>query len=123
MPCLDTPESIDSQLKSLRSSISDLGGEIDSYKAKTAAALGASVFLILLAAGAAYDLFFNKSGLWLLRGITREALVWILVALTSSSILLLAIGLSRRRRRDTSLEARLDELEREYAELLERKSS
>ena len=36
----DKVESLDAQLNDLRSGISDLGYQIDSYKTKTAAALG-----------------------------------------------------------------------------------
>ena len=116
-------ESFDAQLKKLRSSISDLGHQLDSYKTKTAAALGGGVFLLLLAAGAAYDLIGRKSGAWLTLGVTRETLVWTASALGGGAIVLLLGAFVRIRRRDSNLDARLDQMERDYAELLERRDA
>ena len=119
MPDPDTAESVDAHLVTLRSSISDLGHDIDLYKAKTGAALGGGVFLLLLAAGAAYDLITGNSTAWLALGITRQTLTSILVGLAGVAIILLGLALVRLKRRDTSLEMKLDRMEQEYAELLE----
>src|SRR6185503_176251 len=73
----DEHETLDSRLKNLRSGISDLAYQIDTYRSKTAAALGAGVFLSFLATLAAYDLVTGKGGVWLALGITRETLVWL----------------------------------------------
>jgi hypothetical protein len=120
MPDLDT-QSIDSQLNNLRSSISDLGHRIDSHKTTTAATLSGGVFLLLLAAGAAYDLVAGKSAVWLALGMTREDLIWVASGLGGGAMLLLALSFVRLRGRDRSLDARLDRMEQEYAELLEHK--
>jgi hypothetical protein len=118
MPDPDTVES-DAHLVTLRSSISDLGHDIDLYKAKTGAALGGGLFLLLLAAGAAYDLITGNRNAWLMLGITRETLISILVALAGVATILLGLAFVRLKRRDTSLEIKLDRMEQEYAELLE----
>lgn len=119
MPDPDIVESVDAQLKNLRSSISDLGYQVDSYKTTTAAALGGGVFLLLLAAGATYDLVTRTGGIWLMLGVTREAFIWITIALGCTALLLLAFGLRRVRETDFALRARLEQMELEYAELLE----
>jgi hypothetical protein len=119
MPDPENVEAFDAQLKILRSSISDLGHEADSKKALTAAALGGGVFLLLLAAGAAYDLIVHKGDAWLTLGMTRETLTWAAGALGGGAIVLLLFGFVRVSTRDTNLDARLDQMEQEYAELLE----
>lgn len=123
MPDSDNVEFLDAQLKNLRSSISDLGYQVDSYKTKTAGALGAGVFLLFLAAGAAYDLVAGKGGVWLILGVTRESLVWIASGLGISATILLMLGFRRVRLSDTGVRAKLDLMEREYAELLERRNA
>lgn len=122
MPDPDNVEPRDAQIEQLRSRINDLGHEVDSYKTKTAAALGGGVFLMLLAAGAAYDLLVRQSASWLILGVTREALTWIAWGLGGCAVILVLLALTRIRRRDTNLEVRLDEMEQEYAEILERKN-
>jgi len=77
------------------------------------------VFLLLLAAGAAYDLITGNRNAWLMLGITRETLISILVALAGVATILLGLAFVRLKRRDTSLEIKLDRMEQEYAELLE----
>ena len=119
----DKVESLEAQLKHLRSSINDLGYQIDSYKTKTAAALGAGVFLSFLGALTAYDLFAGKGGVWLVLGIDRETLVWIATALGVMATVLLIVGFRRVRLTDTGIRARLESMEREYAELLERQDA
>lgn len=119
----DKVESLDTQLSNLRSGISDLGYQIDSYKTKTAAALGAGVFLLFLAALAVYDLAVGKGGVWLMVGITGEALTWLAIGLGITATILLMVGLRRVSQTDAETSARLESLEREYAELLERRDS
>ncbi|HJZ68936.1 MAG TPA: hypothetical protein VKF81_12490 [Blastocatellia bacterium] len=122
MPYLNSVAAIDAQLKNLRSSISDLGHQIDSYKAKSAAAAGAGVFLLLLAALATYDLSTGKSEVWGVQGLSREILVGIAIAFGGGAIILLVYAFTRITRRDHSLDARLDLMEQEYAELVEQRS-
>jgi len=117
----ENAEPLDEQLRNLRSNISDLGHQIDSRKTGTAAALGLGVFLLLLAAGAAYDLSSSRTVSWLSLGITHENLVWLAWGLGVGSVLLLLFAAARIRRRDQNLEAELDQMEQEYAELLDRK--
>src|SRR5215468_1205453 len=95
MPDSDNSESIDVQLRNLRSNISDLGYEVDSFKAKTAAALGLGVFLLLLSAGAAYDLISAKQLVWQLLGVSREVFTLITAIAGSVAIGLLSYGLLR----------------------------
>jgi membrane protein implicated in regulation of membrane protease activity len=121
MSRLESPESTDAELINLRSSISDLAHQIDVYKAKSGAALGGGVFILLLAAGAAYDLVSGKAGAWSMLGVTHQTLLAIAVVLSVGAILLLTIGLLRAKRRDASLDVKLDQMEQEYAELLELK--
>lgn len=109
----------DAELQSLRSQISDLGYQIDSYKAKKAAAFGLGVFLLMLAIGAVYDLVTGNSGVWMMLGVSRDSLNWIAGGLGVVSLMLLGIGAGLIVRRDKSLPARLDEMERNYAELLD----
>ena len=119
MSRLESAQSIDAQLTNLRSSISDLAHQIDFYKTKTGAALGGGVFMLFLAAGAGYDLIGGKAAAWSMVGVTRQTLISIAIGLAIGSILLLTIGLVRVRRRDASLDIKLDRMEQEYAELLE----
>ena len=114
-------ESIDAQLASLRSSISDLAHQIDIYKTKTGAALGGGVFALLLAAGAGYDLIGGKVAAWSMVGITHSTLVTITISLAVTGILLLTVGLLRVNRRDPDLDIKLEQLEQEYAELRDSK--
>lgn len=123
MPDPDKVESVDAQLNHLRSSIRDLGYQVDSYKAKTAAALGAGVFLLFLAIGAAYELAMGKGGMWLVLGVTRETVVSITSGLGVGATILLTVGFRRARLADTSIRTKLDLMEREYAELLERRDA
>jgi hypothetical protein len=119
----DNVEALDAQLKKMHSSISDLGYQVDSYKTKTAAALGGGVFLLLLAAGAAYDLVAGRVGVWLMLGATRETLVWITSGLGAGATILLVFGFRRGRRSEISPKAKLEQMEQEYAELLERRDA
>ena len=119
----DRVESLDTQLKNLRTSISDLGYQVDSYKTKTAAALGSGVFMLFLGVLVAYDLVTGRGGVWLFLGITREALVWMASGLGVTAIVLLLVGFRRVRLADTGVRANLDSMEREYAELLERRDA
>lgn len=109
----------DAELQTLRSQISDLGYQIDSYKTKKAAAFGLGVFLLLLAIGGAYDLVTGNSGVWMMLGVSRDSLNWIAGGLGVVSLALLGFGAGLIMRRDKSLPARLDEMERNYAELLD----
>jgi hypothetical protein len=123
IPDPDDVEFLEAQLKKMRLSISDLGYQVDSYKTKTAAALGGGVFLLLLAAGAVYDLVAGKVGMWLTLGATRETLVWITSGLGAGATILLVFGFRRVQRFEISAKARLEELEQEYADLLERRDA
>ena len=109
----------DAELQSLRSQISDLGYQIDSYKTKKAAAFGLGVFLLLLAIGAVYDLVTGHSGVWMTLGISGDGLTWIAGGLGVVSLALLGFGAGLVIRRDKSLPARLEEMESEYAALIE----
>jgi uncharacterized protein YoxC len=119
----DKSESLDAQLNNLRSTISDLGYQVDSFKTKTAAALGLGVFSLLLAGGAAYDLVAAKSGVWLTLGVAREDLVWIAGGLGAIAFVLLVIGFLRVKRSDGSVKTRLEQMEQEYAELVEQRDA
>jgi hypothetical protein len=115
-------DQIDARIKQLRLKIDELGFEIDAYKNKTAAAMGGGIFLLLLASGALYDLAIGNASIQLALGLTRDQFYLLAFALAASSIALLLAGVIRQQKRDRVREAKLDELERELAALLERKS-
>lgn len=115
--------SIDKQLMGLRSQISDLAYEVDLYKAGIAASMGGGLFLLLLAAGAGYDLMTGKGGIWSAVGVTHDLLLFIACGLGAAGVVLLTQGIIRQRRRDRDRDARLAELEQQYARLLDRKDT
>lgn len=110
-------------MKELRSLISEEGQAVDAYKATTAAAMGAGVFLGLLALGGGYEIVTDNAGLWLGFGITHSMIYWLTGILAFASLALFAVALLRERRRDRSREARLDKLENELADLLDHKEA
>ena len=110
-------------MKELRSLISEEGQALDAYKATTAAALGMGVFLGLLVLGGGYEIMANNTRLWLGLGVTRLMIYWMTGLLAFASLALFAIAAVRERRRDRNREARLDKLEGELAELLDRKEA
>lgn len=112
---------IEEHLRDLGERISDAGRELDAYKTKTAAALGAGAFLFLLAIGGVYDIASNNLTLWFSVGVTREKLYWLTGALAFASLALFALALTRNRLRDVEAEERLAEMEREFAGLLDRR--
>jgi hypothetical protein len=122
MPDPENYESIDDQLRNLRSNISDLGYEIDSFKAQTAGALGLGVFLLLLAALVAYDLVSGKQVVWQMLGVSRAALRWIAGVIGGTAVIFLSYGLLRIKRSDNEASARLEQMEQQYAELVERQT-
>jgi hypothetical protein len=121
----DSAESnrLESRMKELRSLISEEGQAVDAYKATTAAALGAGVFLGLLALGGGYEIIADNAGLWLGLGITHSTIYWITGILGFASIALFAIAAVRERQRDRNREARLDKYENELADLLDRQEA
>ena len=107
----------------MRSRISDLGFELDAEKAGLGLAMGAGVFLILLAALAGYDLMTGKAGVWMSIGITRGTLNLVAYGCGGVGVVLIAYALIRRLRRDRKLEAELAELEQQYSRLLDHKAA
>jgi len=107
----------------LRGRISDLGFEMDAEKTGAAGMMGLGVFLLLLAALAAYDLLTGKAGVWASVGITRDTLSWMAYGLGAAAVLLVGLALKRRLRPDRAREAELAKLEEEYATLRESKGS
>jgi hypothetical protein len=61
--------------------------------------------------------------MWLTLGATRETLVWITSGLGAGATILLVFGFRRVQRFEISAKARLEELEQEYADLLERRDA
>jgi hypothetical protein len=104
----------------LKSQIQELGEQIDSYKAKTAGALGGAVFTLLLAAGGVYDLLNGKTSLWSGIGISKELFKWLVPGLAACSLALFALAWVRESKRDRGLNSTLEDLEEELAELRER---
>jgi len=100
---------------SLKSDISTLGGEVDSYKAKTAGAMGAAVFLLLLAGGGTYDLVTGNNSIRSAIGISFTVYEALVIAFGAVGFLLLLTGLVREMRRDREREIRLEEMEQELA--------
>ena len=114
---------VDRRMRELREQISDAGQQVDSYKARTAAALGGGVFLLLLAMGAWYEILAGTPSIWTAIGLTRTGFYFVAYVLAASSLGLFALAWIRERRRDLAREARLNELEEEFARLVERKKS
>lgn len=117
----DEPGSTDKRIILLRSRISDLGFELDAEKAGLGLAMGAGVFLILLAGLAGYDLMTGKAGIWLAIGITQDTLKLAVYGCGGVGVALITYALIKRLRRDRKREAELDELEQEYSRLLDDK--
>lgn len=107
----------------MRSRISDLGFELDAEKAGLGLAMGAGVFLILLAALAGYDLMTGKAGVWIAIGITGDTLNLAAYGCGGVGVGLIAYALIRRLRRDRKREAELAELEQQYSRLLDHKAA
>ena len=103
----------------MKSRIEELGGRVDSYKARTAAAMGAGVFILLIAGGAVYDNFTKNRSVWGTLGVSRDGLSWVAGGLVLAGAGLLAMGALRARRRDTINNSKLAEFEKELAELPE----
>lgn len=120
-----TPETvaIEQRLNETRSRISDLGYEIDARKAAVARSMGGAVFLLILAAGAAYDLVTRNAALSIALGVTRETLLRIALCCGLGGLALLAHAVVRSRFSDQSRDAELATLEQAYADLLDRKDS
>ena len=120
---LDESDSTEKQIIQVRSRISDLGFELDAEKAGLGLAMGAGVFLILLAALAGYDLMTGQAGVWIAVGITRDTLNLVAYGCGGVGAALIAYALIRRLRRDRKRDAELAELEQEYSRLLDHKSA
>lgn len=118
----DESSSTEKHIIEVRSAISDLGFEIDAEKAGLGLAMGAGVFLILLAALAGYDLMTGKAGVWIAIGITRDTLNLVVYGCGGVGVALIAYALIRRLRRDRKREAELNKLEQEYSRLLDDKA-
>lgn len=110
-------------MKETRSRISDLGFEIDARKAAVARSMGGAVFLLILGAGAAYDVVTHNAVLSIVMGVTRETLVRVAFGCGLGGLALLAHAIVRSRFSDRSRDAELVELEHAYADLLDRKDS
>jgi hypothetical protein len=106
-----------------RSRINDLGHEIDARKAAVARSMGGAVFLLMLAAGATYDLVTRNYSLSIALGVTGETLLRIALCCGLAGIALMAHAIVRLRLRDRLRDAELAELEEAYADLLDRKGS
>lgn len=106
------------RVMALQESIRELGENVDSEKAKTAGALGGGVFALLLAAGGAYDLTAGNTGVWVGVGLSATQVYLLTAGLAVVGGLLLAIALLRRRNYDSSMDARLEQMELELSELI-----
>lgn len=114
---------IESQIADVRNQISDLGSELDTFKAKKAGAMGGGVFLLLLALIAAYDLLNGKSNLWLAVGISGQLLKVIAIGLALTALSLFSLAAYLEKTRDRSREAKLTALQDELETLLLRQST
>lgn len=83
--------------------------------------MGGAVFLLMLAAGAAYDLLTGNTALSVALGVARETLTGIALGCGLAGLALLAHAVVQSRRSDQSRDTELAGLEQEYADLLERK--
>ena len=119
----DESSSIEKRILEVRAAISDLGFELDAQKVGLAMAMGAGVFLILLAALAGYDLLTGKAGVWMAIGITRDMLNTIAYGSGGVAVALITYAIVKRLRRDRKRERELSKLEEEYSRLLDHKKS
>jgi hypothetical protein len=108
----------DERIRALRIQIQELAGEVNSHKAKTGAAFGGAVFLVLLCVGAAYDLARGNVAPWLMLGLDRQVLTLIAWATGAVALTMMVLGLLKLLPESRRQEARLAELEREYDALL-----
>jgi hypothetical protein len=108
---------LETRIKSLSSQISDEGHVLDRYKTGTALLMGAGVFLLLLAAGSAYDLVSGKTAVWLSLGISKDILLFASALLGLVGLFAVVKGALRQRKRDVGREAQLARLEQELADL------
>ncbi|HLG16497.1 MAG TPA: hypothetical protein VJH03_18620 [Blastocatellia bacterium] len=116
--------SIDVRLTKLRSRISDIGQQIDSQRAKTGAALGGGVFLLLLAVGGFYEAVWGQPAFWSELGITAIQFRWITVALFVVGFGALAVGAARVVRRGRNrYDVELEDLQRELERLTDSRQS
>ena len=115
------PES--TRITELKSEIRELGGRVDSNKARTAGAMGGAVFLLLLGVGGGYDLVNGNHSISVAVGVSQALFKWVVILLGSSGLFLLAVAFLRESKRDRSVESRLAELEEELADLLEQVGS
>lgn len=116
-------DSIEKRMNEIHALIKEMGGQADLYRAKTAGALGGGVFTAMLALGAAYDLATGNSSVQIGLGVSRSTFIVIAIALAIASIGLFALAAMRERNRDNGRAAQLDELEEEFARLLDRKNA
>jgi hypothetical protein len=112
-----TPDPESQSITTLRNEIRDLGELVDSYNAKTAGAMGAGVFLLLLALGGAYDLINHNTSISRAIGISQAGFWWLVTALGIGGSTLVLLGSVRRWRGDRDRESRLAEMEQELAQL------
>jgi len=111
------------RIRELRSHISNLGYEIDSRKTGVAAAMGGGVFLLLLAAGAFYDLASRNTSIWDIIGASREVIWVIAILLGVAGGGLIAWGVARHLWRDSGAEEQLAKMQIEYEELRDRETN
>lgn len=106
------------RVAALQDGIRELGDQVDSYKARTAAVLAGAAFVLLLALGGAYDLTSGNAAVWSAIGLTETQVNWVTIGLAVSGILLLFTAFIRRRNYDPTPDVRLEEMEVELAEIL-----
>ncbi len=85
--------------------------------------MGGAVFLLMLGAGATYDLVTRNYSLSIALGVTGETLLRIALCCGLAGIALMAHAIVRLKFRDRLRDAELAELEGAYADLLDRKGS
>ena len=111
------------RISELKSQVRELGDAVDSYKARTAGAMGGAVFLLLLGVGGAYDLLNGNQSISTTIGVTQNLFKWVTIILGSTGLVLLLVALRRESKRDRTIERRLARLEDELADLLEDEAS
>jgi len=112
-----TPETDSQAIATLRRDIRDLGHKLDSYNARMAGAMGAGVFLLLLALGGAYDLINHNTSIRGAIGVSEAAFRGLVIALGLGGAVLILLGLRLRWRRDREQETMLAGMEQELARL------
>jgi hypothetical protein len=96
----------------------DVSRVVDAYRTKRAGAMGAGVFLLLLAAGGLHDIVTGKTQVWGAVGISTDAVESLTVVFAVVGTALFAGAIWNKNRASREAETELERLEQELASLI-----